>query len=161
MGIRLRHLWLALASVPGLLRSRRRRRLLGEMRALCARLPQMLKQPLPQAMQALAPQPAQIEMSEEDVRQLADLAALLARRSPLGLCLRRSLLRYHFLGRAGLPLRVSFGARFRHNGPTPVQDAGRAIAGHAWVTLNGHPYYEMQENWRDYHVVYRWPPGDD
>lgn len=161
MGIRLKHVWLALASLPGLSRSAQQRRLLQEMRALCARLPQIMQQPLPRAMQALAPQSSQLELSERDVRRLADLAALLARRSPLGFCLRRSLLRYHFLGRAGLPLGVSFGARFSTNGRARGQDAERAITGHAWVTLNGDPYHELQENWRDYHVVYRWPPGEN
>lgn len=159
MGIRLRHLWLALASLPGLLISRQQRRLLREMRALGARLPQIMQQPLPQARQALAPGSAEIELSESVVRRLADLAALLARRSPLGFCLRRSLLRYHFLGRAGLPLGVSFGARFRSNGGATAGETERAIAGHAWVTLHGDPYHERKEDWRDFHVVYRWTPG--
>lgn len=161
MGIRLRHLWLALASLPGLLISRQQRRLLREMRALGARLPQIMQQPLPQARQALAPGSAEIELSESVVRRLADLAALLARRSPLGFCLRRSLLRYHFLGRAGLLLGVSFGARFRSNGGATAGETERAIAGHAWVTLHGDPYHERKEDWRDFHVVYRWTPGEN
>lgn len=161
MGIRLRHLWLALASAPGLLRSPRQRRLFLEMQALCTQLPDIMQQPLPQARRALAPQPAQVELSERDVRRLADLAALLARRSPLGFCLRRSLLRYHFLGRVGLPLSVSFGARFRPKKTTGGTAPARTIAGHAWVTLHGNPYHELREDWRNYHVVYRWPPGEN
>lgn len=161
MVIRIRHLWLALACLPGLLQSRQQRRLLQEMRALCARLPQIMQQPLPQARRALAPQPVQVALSERDVRRLADLAALLARRSPLGFCLRRSLLRYHFLGRAGLPLSVSFGARFRAQCEARAEAPARTIAAHAWVTLHGDPYHELRENWRDYHVIYRWSPGEN
>lgn len=163
MGTRLRHLWLALACLSGLLRSRQQRRLLQEMRALCSRLPHIMQQPLPQAGQALSSGAPPLNLEQNDVRRLADLAALLARRSPLGLCLRRSLLRYHFLGRAGLPLGVSFGARFRPNGDGDAgsREARRAIAGHAWVTRDGKPYYESQENWRDYHVVYQWSPGEN
>jgi len=154
MWVRLRHLWLALSTLPGLLSSRRQRLLLHEMRALSRQLPQIMQQPLPEAMQALAPQSDKIELDESDVRRLADLAALLARSLPLGYCLRRSLLRYHFLGSAGTPLGVAFGARLREG------LAQRSIAGHAWVTLDNCPYHEADENWRDYHVLYRWPPGE-
>ncbi len=154
MGIRLKHLWLGLSALPGLLSSKRQRLLLREMRALSRQLPQIMQLALPQAMQRLAPCSDKIEMDEGDVRRLADFAALLERNSPLGFCLRRSLLRYHFLGRAGIPLSVAFGARRREG------TAQRTIAGHAWVTLEDRPYCEADEHWRDYHVVYRWPQGE-
>jgi hypothetical protein len=110
---RFRHIGLALAALPGLLRSRAQRRCFAEMRALCRQLPQLLQQPLPQAMEALAAVREPCLLDENQVRRLADVAALVARRSPLGFCLRRSLLRYHFLNRAGLPLGVAYPRRAR------------------------------------------------
>ena len=167
MKTRLRHLWLALATLPGLLRDGRQRRLFAEMRALSRRLPQLMQQPLPDAMQALGNGSAPVDQAEDDVRRPADLAALLARRSPVGYCLRRSLLRYHFLQRAGLPLGVVFGARLRSSTRrqegralqrVPPEQSG--IAGHAWVTLDGAPHHEPDENWRSFHVIYSWPQGE-
>lgn len=154
---RLGHIWLAAAALPGLMRSRRQRALFTEMRALGGHLPELMQQPLPQAMQALAAKAEPIDLPEHDVRRLADLAALFARESPLGICLRRSLLRYHFLKRAGLPLSVAFGARLRQNAAPDGEAGSRAVAGHAWVTLNGSPYHESHENWRNFQVIYRWP----
>jgi hypothetical protein len=95
---RLEHVTIAAATAPGWLLWAERRRLLAEMRQLCRQLPSMLQQPLPQAMILLATvAPQRLLPGEAATRRLADLAALLERRSPLGLCLRRSLLRYHYL----------------------------------------------------------------
>jgi hypothetical protein len=158
MLIRLRHLWLALTVLPVLLFDARQRRLFGEMRAFACRLPQSLAAPLPEALAALTP-PAALRASNLQspvsiLRRLADLAALLDRRSPLGLCLRRSLVRYHFLRRAGLPLVLNFGARFKGG------VADREITGHAWVTLDGQPYFEDGENWRGFTMMLKYPQGD-
>lgn len=152
--VRIRHLWLAVALLPGLLRSREQRALLRDMRALIRRLPHLLEAPLPEAMHTLTPPSASLPLPEDTVRRLADLAALLERNTGLGFCLRRSLVRYHFLRRGGLSLQVHFGARFKED------ERERAIAGHAWVCLDGQPYYEADENWRNYRVVYRWPQND-
>lgn len=149
--MRIRHLWLALSLLPGLLRSREQRMLLRDMRALVRRLPAILEAPLPEAMQTLTPPAESLSLPQDTVRRLADLAALLERNTGLGFCLRRSLVRYHFLRRRGLSLQVHFGARFKE------EERERAIAGHAWVSLDGRPYYEADENWRNYRVVYRWP----
>ena len=85
------------------------------------------------------------------MREIVDIAALLNRRSPLGLCLRRSMTRYYFLRRAGLPVEVKFGARFKDGKPD------RQVTGHAWLTLNGQPYYEADENWREFTVMLTYP----
>lgn len=154
MLLRLRHLWQALTAVPGLLFSRRKRALYGEMRSLSRRLPALMEKPLPQAMQHLSRDGASAALAEDEVRRLADLVALLDRRSPLGFCMRRSLLRYHFLRRAGLPLRLHFGARLK----TDRQE--RAIGGHAWVTHAGRPYHEADEHWRDYVIMVSWPQDE-
>ena len=149
---RLSHLGLALSALPGLVADPQQRRLLHEMRLLARRLPAVLEAPLPQAMAELTPETgADGTPPEATLRRLADLAALLERHSPLGICLRRSLLRYHFLRRAGIPLVVHFGARFAEKATR------RDVAGHAWVTLDEEPYYEAGDNWQGFTVIYRWP----
>jgi hypothetical protein len=158
MWTRLRHLGLALSTLPGLLSDKRQRAALGEMRAFCHTLPDRLNAPLPDALSALTPEPVSLRnteyalRNETTIRKLADLAALLDRGSPLGLCLRRSLTRYHFLRRAGRPVVLQFGAKFAAGRPD------RDIHGHAWLTLNGQPYAEADENWRGFTVMFSYPP---
>jgi hypothetical protein len=153
---RLRHLWLGLRLLPGLLMNAHQRQLLAEMHKLARQLPRILEQPIPQAM-------AQLEMMElarpyplppeDKTRQLADLAALLDRRSSLGLCLRRSLLRYRYLHELHVPMTVLFGAKF-----APGETANvKKIMGHAWLVLGERPYHEDDENWQGYTVMLRWP----
>ncbi|MCI0398579.1 MAG: lasso peptide biosynthesis B2 protein [Chloroflexi bacterium] len=156
--IRLRHLWLLPGSLPGLAGNPGRRALLQEMRAFVRQLPDRMRVPLPEVMAQLTAEdsPARPEKEQERViRDLADLATLLERRSPLGVCLRRSLTRYYFLRRAGLPVAVHFGARFVDGKPD------RAITGHAWLTLDGKAYYEPGVNWRGFTVVFSFPPNDE
>ncbi len=148
---RLRHLWLAAITLPGLLLSSRRRALFREMRAFSRSLPALLRSPLPDALQAVTPSPKPAGHSEQAVRRLADVIALLDRRTPLGLCLRRSLIRYHFLRRAGVPVALRFGAKFVNGKPD------RDITGHAWLTLNGQVYHEADENWRGFSVMLSFP----
>ena len=155
MFARLRHLWLAFTTLPVLLFDARQRRLFDEMRAFTRRLPQALAAPLPEALAALTPPTSDLGLQTSALRRLADLAALLDRHSPLGLCLRRSLMRYYFLRRAGLPLVLNFGARFKGG------VADREITGHAWVTLDGQPYFEDGENWRGFTVMLKYPQSDE
>ena len=155
---RLRNLLLALAALPGLLVDARQRRLFAEMRAFCRRLPAALAAPLPEVLASFTPPTSDLQLPTSDfllptstIRRLADVAALLDRRSPLGVCLRRSLTRYHYLRRAGLPVFVQFGARFVRGQPD------REIAGHAWLTLDGQPYFEDGENYRGFTVMMTFP----
>jgi len=148
---RLQHLWLFIRWLPWLMLRAEYRRVLQEMRAFCGRVPIILQQPLPQAMQQIG-QPAAPTLPEAHLRDLADLAALLERRSPLGLCLRRSLVRYHYLRPLGLPLEVKFGAKLLG------QPEKRGLTGHAWLTNHGQPYHEASENWQGFTVMYSWPP---
>ena len=122
------------------------------MRAFARRLPAALTAPLPQALAGLAPSARDILPTPPALRRLADAAALVERHSPLGLCLRRSLVRYHFLRRAGVPLVLNFGARFK------AGLADREVTGHAWVTLDGQAYFEEEENWRGFTVMMKYPP---
>lgn len=155
MRSRLSHLWLLLKWWPRLMVRAEYRHWLGEMRAFCGRVPTLLQQPLPQAMQQISqPDAAAPPFPEHHIRDLADLAVLLERRSPLGLCLRQSLVRYHYLRPLGLPLEVKFGAKLLG------QPEKRSLTGHAWLTHNGQPYYEADENWQGFTVMYTWPVGE-
>jgi hypothetical protein len=122
------------------------------MRAFERRLPVALKQPFPQALSSLTPATRSASnFSEATLREFSDLTALLDRRSPIGLCLRRSLTRYHFLRQAGLPVVLHFGAKFVGGQPD------RNITGHAWLCLKDRPYHEADENWQGFTVMLRWP----
>lgn len=147
---RLRHLLLFLGALPLLLQPARRR-LWGEMRDYLRRLPEALSAPLPAALATQTPAVTDLNEAHDVVRRLADSAALLDRRSPLGLCLRRSMARYHFLRRAGAPLVIRFGARFKGG------QADRDVTGHAWVELDGQPYFEDGENYRGFTVMFAHP----
>jgi hypothetical protein len=81
------------------------------------------------------------------------VAALLDRHSPLGLCLRRSLLRYRYLHEIDVPVTVLFGAKFAP-GQLPDQ---KKVTGHAWLVQGERPYHEDDENWQGYTVMLRWP----
>jgi hypothetical protein len=151
---RLRHSRLTFAALPGLLTQAQQRTLLAEMRRFSRQLPQLLQRPLPEAMHSLTPEAsATVTTNPNTVRRLADLTALLDRRSPLGLCLRRSLLRYYFLRQAGVPVDVVFGAKFTMGG----RQANRAITGHAWTTLNGDPYHEITADYASFTPMFTWP----
>lgn len=108
-------------------------------------LPDLLAQLTPSA-------PDLTDVNPEDLRGLVDAIADLDWRSPFGVCLRRALLRYHFLRRAGIELGIVFGVRFRQTHET----AG--IAGHAWNTLAGRPYHEREEDYLGFSIMYEWPP---
>ncbi len=109
--------------------------------------------PLPEFLAELTPAAADLTALDHDrLRGLVDALARSDRRHPFGLCLRRSLLRYHFLRRAGLPLGITFGVRIRQ----PHEPPG--LAGHAWNTLGGRPWRENEEDYRGFTVLYVWPP---
>lgn len=150
MRTRLRHIWLVLSALPALVFSARKRALFQQMRVFSQNLPTVLKAPLPQALKSITPAAQSGEQAESDIRKLADAAALLDRGSPLGLCLRRSLTRYHFLRHIDVPVVLQFGAKFVDG------QADREITGHAWLTLDGQPYFESGENWEGFIVMLTW-----
>ena len=107
--------------------------------------------PLPDFLASLTPNRADLApMDSEQLRRLVDAVARLDRRSPFGLCLRRSLLRYYYLRRAGVPLGINFAVRFRQ----PLE--GKGVAGHAWNTLDGQPWHELEEDYCGFTVIYEW-----
>jgi len=110
-------------------------------------------EPLPQLMAHLDKEahPTCLLSDRTMLTRLADAAVGLDYTSPLGICLRRSLVRYVLLRRAGTGVVVHFGAR-------KGAGSGRnRIAGHAWLTLDGRPYAEERENYLGFAVIYSYP----
>jgi hypothetical protein len=50
-----------------------------------------------------------------------------------------------------VPVVLQFGAKLVAGKPD------RAIHGHAWLTLDGEPYYEAGENYRGFAVMFSFP----
>jgi hypothetical protein len=155
---RLKRAWRHTTTIFKALASRPQRRLLGQMIVLSRALPRRFDRPLPQMLAELTSpstsREAWLVLSEDDVRRLADAVAAWHIRSPLGICLRRSLLRYRFLRLRQLPVKIVFGARLKGDGP------GRGIGGHAWLKLNGQPYYENPGDYEGFVEMVSFP-GDE
>ncbi len=154
---RLRNYRLLLRWLPMLLTNRETRQLLREMMAFVRGIPQVMKQPLPAAMQEITPEQsahAPRRLGEQALRDLADLAAVLERRSVPGICLKRSLVRYHYLSQIGVPLEIVFGARF------VAGEKKNDVTGHAWLEQAGQVYWESAENVTPFTPIYRYSPSD-
>lgn len=65
--------------------------------------------------------------TEKTVRNMADFAVQICRQLTIGFCHQRSITRYYFLRRAGLPVIVHFGARL-------AEENSLGLTGHAWLT---------------------------
>jgi len=146
----------AFATLPPLARamlSREGRAMLAEMRQVQQSLPPRYEAlPLPDFLAAITPENEDWQHKDQDqVRALVDALAFWDRQSPFGICLRRSLLRYHFLRRTGLPLGIIFAMRSRTQQEMP------GLAGHAWNTLHDQPYHERPQDMVGFTPVYHWP----
>lgn len=153
---RLRNYRLLLRWLPLLLTDGETRRLLREMMGFVRGIPEVMRQPLPKAIAAVTaqePSPpghlSQRREGEQKLRELADLAAVLERRSVPGICLKRSLVRYHYLTQIGVPLEIVFGARF-------VEGVKKDVTGHAWLEQDGEVYWESAENVTPFTPIYRY-----
>jgi hypothetical protein len=150
-----RYLLALLATLP----NSSQRKLLWQIISLSYALPQRFDDPLPAMMARLTPdcpyllQPSS-QLTETEVRRLADAVAAGHFWSPLGICLRRSLLRYHFLRALGLPVSIVFGARLK------ARQEGGGLGGHAWLTLAGQPYYETPGDYEGFVEMYVYPEAD-
>jgi hypothetical protein len=129
-------------------------RLLAEALRLHHAIPGWMTAPLPTTMQRLTPALGEpLPLSEYQRRtHLIDATVHLDQTVPLGICLRRSLVRYILLRRAGLPVTIIFGAR-------PTQKAATGLAAHAWLELDGQPWMEAPENVQGFAIMYRYPPA--
>lgn len=109
--------------------------------------------PLPKLMQLLDVEAKRypIQANAAELRRLVDAVVMLDYFSPLGLCLRRSLVRYVMLRRAGVPVVIHFGAKKN------VVDGHSKIAGHAWLTLDGAPYAENPDDYHGFTAIYSHP----
>lgn len=139
-----------LAALP----SAPRRNLLRQMMAFSQALPACFDKPLPQMMAHLTPTPRPEPTPANNIRRLADAVAAWHLQSPLGICLRRSLLRYHFLRRAGVPVKIVFGARLKD------EAEGGGLGGHAWLTLHNTPYFENPEDYEGFVEMYSYPNSE-
>jgi hypothetical protein len=129
---------------------------LWQLISLSQALPQKFDDPLPVMMAGLTPAYPYLlqqstQLTEAEVRRLADAVAAGHFWSPLGICLRRSLLRYYFLRAMDLPVSIVFGARLKD------QQAGGGLGGHAWLTLAGQPYYETPGDYEGFVPMYVYP----
>ena len=143
-----------LLSAAGALPSSGSRRLLCDAWRIERSLPKWFtNEPLPQLMQHLDDEARDRSplLDRDSLTRLADAAVGLDYGSPLGICLRRSLVRYVLLRRAAVGVSVHFGAR------KEASDGRSRIAGHAWLTLDGLPYAEEPENYRGFAVIYSYP----
>ena len=147
---RLRNYQLLLRLLPILAISAKRRHLLHEMMAFVRQLPAIMQQPLPQAMQVVANLSDNSALDVMAIRDLADLASVLERRSVPGICLKRSLTRYRYLHHR-LPLVVVFGAKLLKG------EQKRDLTGHAWLELDGVAWFESAENYQEFTPLFRWP----
>lgn len=147
--------WRYTATILRALPSPSHRKLLQRMLAFSQALPGQFNQPLPVMLAHLTPTPTLAQpVSEAEIRRLADAVAAWHFRSSLGICLRRSLLRYHFLREANIPVSVIFGARLKD------QQQGGGLGGHAWLTLHGAPYYENPGDYQGFVIMYQYPPTE-
>ena len=112
--------------------------------------------PLPDLMQRLDAearvQPLSLDVAR--VTRLTDAVVMLDYFSPLGICLRRSLVRYVLLRRAGVPVVVHFGAKQNS------RDGHSTIAGHAWLTRDGAPYAENPADYQGFTAIYTYPTSN-
>ncbi len=67
-------------------------------------------------------------------------------------CLKRSLVLYHFLRKAGFSVRICFGVRF------PSKEEKNKLEGHAWLVYNGEMFLEKSvETTKTYKITYCFP----
>ena len=156
------HLWqnsliLLIATVPGLMISTRRRVIFREMRTFSRELSGRLRAPLLPVLAELVSDnvvASPEEQTETTIRNLADLAVLLESRTDIGYCLRRSLVRFYFLRRAGIPVVIHVGAS--HS----IREGTELVDGHAWLTLEDQPYFELHKNLDSFVVMLSFPEHD-
>jgi hypothetical protein len=149
----LRRGWRNVKTVLRALPSARARNLVAEAWRLERNLPAWFEsRPLPQLMQLLDREACAgvLHTSASAILRYADAVSMLDYRSPLGVCLRRSLVRYVLLRRAGVPVVVHFGAKKLAAGQS-------GIAGHAWLTLDGQPFAENSQDYEGFAAIYSYP----
>jgi len=73
-----------------------------------------------------------------------------------GTCLRRSLLLYHFLRRAGINVQICFGVRYKKD--SIHESLSKELEGHAWLLYRGQIFLERHATIAgEYRVTYCFP----
>lgn len=105
---------------------------------------------LPTVLSLLEPQPGLTEGAHtpvEDLVHYVDRWLLLFPYNTKGSCFPRSVVLYRGARQAGLPVRLHCG----------VRREGGTLDGHAWLTLDGHPFQEPSRQWQQYTVTFSYP----
>jgi hypothetical protein len=72
------------------------------------------------------------------------------------ICLKRSLVLYHFLREYGIHVTLCFGVRYNNEGPHGAE--GKKMEGHAWLLHNGDIFLEKNaEETKKYKMTYCYP----
>ncbi len=96
---------------------------------------------------ASAPDPARIDDLVASVAAVLQFAAALIRPT----CMTRGLVLYHFLRRAGLDVRLCFGAGYPQG----------QFAAHCWLVYEGEPFMEPRDPRQWFTELYRMSPQPD
>ena len=64
------------------------------------------------------------------------------------ICLIRSTILYYLLRSEGLDIKINLG----------IKKENEILKGHGWLTLNGEIYLENGYIWRDFKLIYSYPP---
>ncbi|OGL41328.1 MAG: hypothetical protein A2043_05115 [Candidatus Schekmanbacteria bacterium GWA2_38_9] len=114
-------------------------------------LPVMVKiSSLPKLMKILTPQKKKDNFSEEEIDRIVDATTLVlyGRFSIFRpTCLKRSLVLYYLLNKAGLKVVMNFGVKKNND----------RLDGHGWLTLGGKPYLETYDPHDSFTVTYSYP----
>jgi len=137
-----------------------------QMSSLVAALPAMLKLfSIPGLMKLLTPRLItnvnNIETDNVRDKIVAYADYILSRSFWLckGTCLRRSLLLYHFLRRAGINVQICIGVRYKKD--STQESPSKVLEGHAWLLYRGQIFLERQATMaREYRVTYCFPVAD-
>lgn len=88
------------------------------------------------------------EAAMEDLIYYVDRWLMLFPYNAKGNCFPRSVALYRLARPMGYPVRFHCG----------VRQAPSGLDGHAWLTLDNHPFHELSQQWRDFIVTFSYPP---
>ncbi len=138
-----------------------------QMFSLVTVLPAMLKLlSIPRLMKLLTPRDMTIPLNHDtfEVRdKIVKYADYILGRSFWifkSTCLKRSLVLYHFLRRAGINVQICFGVRYKED--SPRKGSSKELEGHAWLLCMGEIFLERNAAMvREYTVTYCFPAKGD
>ncbi len=121
--------------------------LLLRIAALASILPLLLRWvKLPTLLKALASRNPTAPAEREEIDKIVRFTDFALRKNCFAVkstCLNRALLRYHFLGKAGVDVEINFGVR-----------KGNKLGGHSWLTNHESPYLDGEDSIRYFELIY-------